>query len=440
MRVTLVRPRIGRMEGEPGYDRVSMEPLNIGVLAGLTPPDVSLSFFDDRTEEIDFDRPADLAAITVETFTARRAYDIAAAYRRRGVPVVLGGIHPTLHPEEAARYADAVYRGDAERQWAQVLADARQGRLRPRYDGGDGASPAPARPRPDIFTGKRYLPFTLSQFSRGCPNQCTFCASSAYFGHRHRCRPPEDVLAELDARPPRIVFFVDDNPTADLPRVKAFLRALAPRNISWVSQLSVDAARDPELLRLLKESGCLGFVVGFESVNPENLRAMNKPVNAQNFQSFRPEIRALRDHGFQLWAAFTVGHDSDTPASVEDMLDFALAHRFAFAAFNTLTPYPGTSLYRRLREEGRLLYDGAWWLHPAYRYNYAAFRPRHLTADQLTELAFSLRRRFNRVDSLAGRVLSSAVHGGGWLALSLIGRYGLFFRAEMRKKQGLALG
>lgn len=440
MKITLIRPRIGISSDGRSFDRVCMEPLSLSVLAGMTPPDVDVELFDDRREKIPFDDPTDLVAITVESFTARRAYGIAAEYRNRGVKVILGGIHPTLLPGEAGRHADSVYVGDAESQWQDVVQDARECRLRPLY--GDGAAlrvqPVPARP--GIFKWKKYLPFSLVQFSRGCPHRCAFCAVSAYFNGHHCCRSAEDVGAELQAGPDRIVFFVDDNFAANPAEAKAFLRTILPLRRKWVCQISIDASRDDELLGLMRESGCMGFVVGFESIDMDNLVSMNKLPNIRDFSCYGPQVKKLREYGFHIWAAFTVGHDSDTVASLEDLLDFAITNRFAFAAFNTLTPYPGTPLYARLKEEGRLLYDGTWWLHPEYRYNYAAFRPQNMTADQLTDMAFSMRERFNTFGSIARRILEAGTSTNAGAALALIARYGPFFRSDVKRKQGMRFG
>jgi radical SAM superfamily enzyme YgiQ (UPF0313 family) len=440
VKITFVKPRIGILASGESYDRVRMEPLTLSVLAGMTPPSIDVELVDDRCEEIPYGNATDLVAITVESFTARRAYDIAAEYRRRGVKVVMGGVHPTLVPGEVARHADSVYVGDAERQWHEVLRDAQEGRLRPRYDDDTSHQVQPDLARHEIFKGKKYLPFSLMQFSRGCPHRCTFCAVSAYFKGRNYCRNADDVAAELQARQGQVAFFVDDNFSAHPEQAKSFLRGIVPLKMKWMCQLSIDVANNDELLDLMQQSGCLGFVVGFESIDKENLVAMNKLTNIKDFKRYGPQVKKLRDHGFHIWAAFTVGHDNDTLASLEEMLDFAIDNRFAFAAFNTLTPYPGTPLYRRLLEEGRLLYDGTWWLHPGYRYNYASFKPKHMTADQLTEMAFSMRKRFNAVGSIANRIIEAGSSPKAGTALGLIARYGLFFRSEVRRKQGMRFG
>ena len=180
MKLTLIKPNIGRMEHSLYVDEGRMEPLQLGVLAALTPPDVEVALYDDRMEEIPYDKPTDLVAITVETYTARRAYEISAEFRERGVPVILGGMQPTLIPEETAPHADAIFIGDAETGWAEVIEDARRDRLKPVYRAPVGQPQPGVLTRRDLFEGKGYLPVTLLQFSRGCRFACTFCACLLY--------------------------------------------------------------------------------------------------------------------------------------------------------------------------------------------------------------------------------------------------------------------
>ena len=187
MKVTLIKPNIGRLEHSLYVDSGRMEPLPLGVLAALTPPDVEVVLYDDRMEQIPYDEPTDLAAITVETFTARRAYEIADEFRRRGVRVILGGMHPTLLPEEAAEHADALYLGDAETLWHQAIDDCRHGRLQSIYRAPAGPPQPGTRTRRDIFRGKGYLPLALLQFSRGCRFECTFLRREHLFSQDPLC-------------------------------------------------------------------------------------------------------------------------------------------------------------------------------------------------------------------------------------------------------------
>lgn len=441
MQITLIKPNMGRLADGPFVDEARMEPLGLGVLAALTPPGIDIRLWDERVDAVDFDERTDLVAISVEIYTARRSYEIADEYRARGVPVVMGGVHPTLLPEEAAEHADSVYRGDAEPLWHQVVADVRDGCLRPRYNA-PFVPPQPGglMPRRDLYHPGAYLPLSLMQFGRGCRFSCEFCAVGAYFRHHHYDRPVAEVVAEIRAQPRKNIFFVDDNIIADHARAKELLRALEPLGIRWVSQASVDQVRDPELMDLMAASGCLGNVIGFESLDPDNLSQMHKAQNLARFDGYSDLLAALRSRHLQTWAAFLLGYDHETWESAQATCEWAIANKFTFAAFNILTPYPGTPLYERLKEEGRLLYDGTWWLHPDYRFNYAAFRPARMTADELTEAAWRCRQRFNSVGSIARRLLDPRTNLASPVRLALYLLYNPVYRKEALKRQGLLLG
>ena len=441
MKVTLIKPTIGRREHSLYVDEGRMEPLMLGVLAGLTPPDIEVVLYDDRMEAIPYDEPTDLVAITVETYTARRAYEIAAEFRLRGVPVILGGMHVALLPEEAAMHADSIFVGDAEAGWLQVLADVRTQRLRRRYDGAPGiAQFGNVRPRRDLYAGKGYLPITLMQFSRGCRFACSFCAVSQYFGKKHYLRRIDEVVAEIESQPRHFIFFVDDNIASDRMALKELCHALIPLRVHWISQASLDVTQDRELMRLMERSGCWGHVMGFESISPGSLRDARKSPNIRGFSHYAQEIAVLRDHGMQTWAAFTLGYDHDTPASIRATVDFALHNKFTFAAYNILMPYPGTPLYRKLAQENRLLYDGRWWLHPEYRFNHAAFRPARMSPDELTQACHAARTRYN---SLGGMVWRFSDWQTSFRSLGRVlsyWRYSLLFRKEVYKKHGMKFG
>jgi radical SAM superfamily enzyme YgiQ (UPF0313 family) len=251
------------------------------------------------------------------------------------------------------------------------------------------------------------------------------------------------VLAEvraIRAGGRRDLFFVDDNLVADPVALKELLRALIPLRVRWVSQASIEHTHDPELLELFCASGCLGNVIGFESLNAASLHEAQKAPNLRTSPRYVAEVEALRTHHLQTWAAFVLGFDHDTPDSLWETCEWAIAQRFAFAAFNLLTPYPGTPLYRRLAAQQRLLYDGVWWLHPDYRFNDAAFKPAQMTADALTEVAWRCRRRWSSPASILRRLLDPATHLHSLSQLVVYARYNPLFRREAFKKQGLRLG
>jgi radical SAM superfamily enzyme YgiQ (UPF0313 family) len=416
MRLTLVHPAIGRRAEDRSYIRTwQMEPLPPAMIAGLTPPDVEISFHDDRMEEIPFDAPADLVAISVETYTARRAYQIATEYRRRGVPVVMGGFHASLVPDEVALYAESVVVGEAEALWPEVIDDWRHGTPKKIYRQQGRTSLAGTRPDRRIFNGKRYLPIGLVEAGRGCHFKCDFCAVQTVFGATQTRRPADEILAEIAALRDRkrLIFFVDDNITSNLAQAKEFFRALIPLKVRWVSQASINAAHDEEFLDLLRRSGCMGVLIGFESLNPENLRAMNKRFNTMR-GGYLKALGNLRRHGIRLYGTFIFGYDHDAPEDFQEAVDFSREHGFYIAAFNHLTPFPGTELYRRLAAEGRLLYEN-WWLDERYSYNKVPFRPAAMLPEAVERGCVEARRAFYSWPSILRRSADPVNRSNGFM-------------------------
>ena len=405
-RLAIVHPCIGRRAGDRSYIRTwQMEPLPAATLAGLTPGDVEVSFHDDRMEPIPFDAPADLAAVSVETYTAKRSYQIATEYRRRGVPVVMGGFHAALCPDEVGKFADAVVVGEAETVWPEVLDDARAGKLRRRYEAAGRPPLAGLRPDRSIFRGKRYLNVGLVEAGRGCHFKCDFCAVTKVFDATQTRRPPGEIVEEIKrvrrdfGR--KLIFFVDDNITSNLDQAKDFFRALIPLKVRWVSQSSINAAHDEEFLGLLKASGCMGVLIGFESVDPKNLASMNKRFNTMR-GGFDAALANLRQFGIRVYGTFVFGYDFDTPKTFEETVAFAKRQGLYIAAFNHLTPFPGTPLYDRLGREGRLRYE-KWWLDDRYGYNEIPFTPRSMSPAELRERCVAARRSFYSWPSIARR-------------------------------------
>lgn len=438
MKVTFIKPNMGLVNGRPYHDRGRMEPLTFAVLAGLLPGDCEFALFDDRYERIPYGEPTDLVCINVEIYTARRSYEIAARFRQRGVKVALGGFHVSMIPEEAAQHADAIMIGDAEEIFPQMIADLAASRLKPVYQGHFPPRLGGLHTRWEIFNGKSYLPLRLTQFSRGCPNHCRFCATGSLYQRMHCYRPPAEVAAELAEQPQNFVFFVDDNIVAQADAAKELFRLLIPQKKRWIGQASLSFTEDPELMDLMKRSGCAGLVVGFESTNPDNLQQMGKNCN-MHLESYAPVIEKIRNIGFQLWAAFLIGYDADDTASIKKTVQWAIDQKFCFSAFNILSPYPGTPLYEEMQNQGRLLYD-RWWLDERYHFGDCVFKPARMTPDELTEICFWARRRFNHPVSILKRAFDFKTNAKDLWSLATYFAYNPLFRRELFKKHGMVLG
>lgn len=432
MKILFVRPHL-----YDGRAKDALEPLVFAVLAGLTPPDVQLQLADERLEPVPMDVDADLVALTIETYTARRAYQIAQAYRARGIPVVAGGYHPSFLPDETQEYVDAVIVGDAEDVWPVLVEDARRGRLSRRYL-------APRQPPLEglrfdrrIFRGKRYPSIATVQYGRGCRYACDFCSIHTFYGAQVRWRPVQEVAAEIKALGRRSVLLVDDNLFIDRPRAEELFRALAPLGISWGCQVSLDVADDERLMKAMAGSGCIAALVGFESLDPDNLRQMRKSWNLR--RAFSESVRRFHDHGIMIYGSFIFGYDHDTPDTIARAVEFALESKLFLVNVSPLTPTPGSRLYDRLASEGRLLYD-RWWLDPRYRYGDATYLPRHMTPAALGECCVRARQAFYGYRSIARRATNRRANSRTPSHLGVFLAANLMFRREIAGKIGRPLG
>jgi radical SAM superfamily enzyme YgiQ (UPF0313 family) len=416
----------------------AMPPLVFSILAGQTPPEIERVLFDERLEPIPEDDPTDLMAMSVETYTARRAYQIADRYRYKGIPVVMGGYHPTFVPQEALEHADAVVIGDAEGVWDQIVRDAREGGLRRIYQRGGYSQLGGVRFDRSIFQGKPYVNIHPVQYGRGCRYACDFCSIHAFYGTNLRQRPVGEVVEEIAALDSKHIFIVDDNIFVDIPKAEAFFTALIPLKIRWSCQVSIDVVNHARLMKLMEKSGCAVALIGFESLDERNLRQMKKGWNLR-CGDYAVSIKKIQDHGIMIYGTFVIGYDGDDQKVFDKNVDFALRSNFYLANFNPLTPMPGAKLYNRLLSEGRLIYD-RWWLNKNYRYGQATFHPRGMTADELTEGCFRARRQFYQFGSMCRRAWNTGTKRPDFNHQSFFWAANLISRREILRKQGLPLG
>ena len=365
-------------------DSAYLPRLALGILAAATPPDDEVIYTDDLVQPLDLEhdvKEVDLVGISVDSKTARRAYDIAEAYRRRGVTVVLGGVHPTAVPEEALEHADAVVLREAEPFWPQLIDDFKHRRLQRLYQGALPNLAGLTPPRRDLFTSRRYIPFQVIQTMRGCPFPCEFCSVSTANGSRLRLRPAAEVIAELRSLG-KYVMFADDNVMIHRRYSRDLFQRMEPLGKHWIGQCSLAAVHRLEHVEWMARSGCKGLFIGFESVDDTTLRQVGKRQNHP--ERYREIVAMLHEHGISTWGSFVFGFDTDDVEVFDRTVEFGIDAQLTMALFAILTPYPGTRLYRRLRAEGRLT-DERWWMRQHHDAESPYFRPARMTRQQLHE-------------------------------------------------------
>ena len=352
--------------------------LSLTMLAGMTDESWDITIIDENVQPIDFDDLPDLMGISVMTPLALRGYAIADRFRKRNVPVILGGIHPTMMPTEAAEHADVVVIGEAESIWPQVLADAKATKLKPQYTASDFHPLTDlSTPRRDLLNRKGYFFINTVQTTRGCPFDCEFCSVTAFYGRTYRTRPVPEIIQEVEQMDGSHIFFVDDNIVGKPAYAKELFRALKPLKKQWFSQASLSIVKDRQLLKLARESGCGGLFVGVESLSQETLKAYGKSVNRS--AEYRDAVKQIHDHGIGIQGSFIFGADQDDSAVFSDVLRFVEKAHIEAAIFSVLTPFPGTEIFSSLQQAKRILHTN-WEL---YDMNHVVFKPKIMSPIQL---------------------------------------------------------
>jgi len=381
--------------------------LGLTTVAALSPRDAAVSIVDDEREPIDYDRPADLVGLSILTPNARRGYQIAREYRKRGIPVVIGGIHATACPEEAAAEADAVVIGEAEDTWPQLLRDFEAGRLRKVYrSANDTPLTGLPVPRRDLLRKREYITVNTVQATRGCPFNCEFCSMTALMGHGTRCRPVEEVVEEIRGFEGRTFVLNDDNVSQENAYFKELFERLIPLKRLWAGNASWNVTRDPEMMDLMARSGCTGVFVGFESIEPQ--AGLGKIVRSDSRTTlYKEAVRRLHARGIGVMGGLIFGFDNDDDTIFQRTLDFAVESGIDAAQINILVPYPGTPLHERLEREGRIV-ERDW---NRYVTSHVCFEPRKLTREALFENYLRVRERFCSLPRIARRFARSVPHG-----------------------------
>lgn len=386
------------------------KPLSLMVLAGLTPPEWEIAIVDENFGAPDYPSMPlpDLVGITAFTSQANRAYEVAAHFRRLGVPVVMGGIHATMCLDEVMERADSVVTGEAEGVWFQVLEDARRGCLRRRYDGGLAQINHVPLARHDLLaTG---YAFGAIQTTRGCSLNCSFCSVTAFNGALYRMRSIGDVVREFRLINEKRVLVVDDNLVGTRPehiaRAKDLFRAIAQAKLEkeWIAQATINFADDEELLVLAAKAGCRGVFIGFESPTPEGLRELSKKFNFLKDRDFRASVQRIQRHGILVVGSFIIGLDVDEPGIGKRIAETASQYGVDNLNALFLTPLPGTRLWDQMKAEERIALDTFPEDWQYYTLTFPVARYKHLSLDGIIDEMLSCDRTFYSMPRILRRV------------------------------------
>jgi len=377
MKILLISPERKRKKEEAFLFRLSF--LNLPYVAAVTRPDAEVKIVDEAFEKVDFDEKVDLVGITAQTPVVPRAYEIAGEFKKRGVPVVMGGVHASMLPEEALRHVDAVLLGEAEEVWPDLIEDLRKGQLKRIYQGNGfvDSSKLPL-PRRELLNEKFYFPLKLLETTRGCPHRCDFCGVSKFFGFRYRNRPINEIERELKTlfqkgqvmNPAlrkilslfskdlpyflkrRLLYIIDSDVASDKRFCLELLSLLRKFDLRWWGHAPVSVAFDQKLLEGFSQSGCIALNIGFESFSAKNLHTMGKGFNQPS--RYAEAVKRIHDQGIGIMGTFIVGLDDDDPGVFQRIIDFCINEKLDWALTFIMSPYPGTDSFKRLEKEGRI--------------------------------------------------------------------------------------
>lgn len=418
MNIKLIAPRVTKRPMDSEWKTRMSPPLGLLVLGALTPREHAVTLADENIERVRFDDAPDLVGLTVKVDTFQRAADIARGYRRRGIPVVMGGIHPTACPESCSGHADAVAVGEAEETWPRLLDDLRRGALQRVYRNERPVDIAltPA-PRWDLLRAKSYLFTNTLCIGRGCPWRCDFCYnSSPNVDARYRMKPLGHILAEIRSLGVSHVMFIDDNFIGDPGGARELLRAMKPMNLTWHAAVSADIGRREDLLDLMAESGCRSLFIGFESVNQANLMSCRKRQN--RIEQYDETIARIHRRGIMINASLAFGFDGDDESVFPATLQWLVRNRVATMTAHILTPYPGTRFYGQLLREGRIINHDLRYYNTAH----AVFAPRRMSPGQLEEGHRWMYAQFYSWGNILRRLPSGAGQAVAYLEFNLLYR------------------
>ncbi len=439
MKILLISPRVDK---ETRTNKGLMMPqLALYILAGLTPAEHDVEVIEEETECVDLENDCDLVGISCMTANSSRAYELCHEFKKRGKTVILGGVHPSILPDEAMQYADSVVVGEAEGVWEKLILDFQNNNLQKKYHD----------PLPDL--GK-YVPKDFSKIikrrlfhllpimtTRGCPYNCDFCCVSNIYGKEIRHIPIENVVRDIQESGGKNFMFLDDNIIGNPTYAKALFKAIKPLKIKWVGQASVSLlVRDDELMQLAAESGCKILFFGLESVSETQLKTMRKAIG--KIDLLEKALKKIKKAGILIHASMVFGFDNDTKDTFDETVRFLVKNKVCSVSFNILTPYPGTKTYDDLKKENRLISTD--WRY--YDHNTVVFSPKNMTAYELQQGKIRAKKNFYTIYSVLNRffgnlyspILYFAINYGNMKQVKVEAKRILYLKTELFEKNSEA--
>ena len=401
-KILLVRPDSFSIRGILAFN---WPPLTLLQIAAVTPDKYSVKIVDESFEKVNFNVDADLVGLSFRTLNAPRGYWIADEFRKRGIPVVIGGWHASALPHEAKEHADAVFIGEAEGGWKQLLRDFEKDSLKPFYRAEPVEGELIPEPRIGAFHGDTFV-YTI-QATRGCPYGCEYCSisNSPLGGRRYRARPVENVVRELEKVKEKIVIFVDPSLGINTSYTKELFKRLSDMNKKFACFINIKAAFDEEFLKLASDAGFFAFSIGFETFSEGSMEKMKKLPRM--VKDYKDAVKKIHDHGIAVLGSFVFGFDDDKKDIFERSIDLMKYIEIDSAGVNILTPFPGTPLFDRLEKENRILTKD--WSR--YNMKDVVFIPKHMTPEELKGGAADVAKEFFSWKSTLSRFMLSIRYG-----------------------------
>lgn len=416
----------------------ALKPLVFSVIEECTPKEVDIVFYDERIEKLPEKPDADVIALSVETFAAKHAYELARKYKTNSNIIVMGGFHISACEEEALEYADAIIVGDAEETWPKLLEDIKNNDLKRKYISDNKCRISRINTNGKCYKGKKYLKMGMVQASRGCKFNCDFCSIKSLYPDGVRRKAVEDVVDEIKSIKEKLIFFIDDNLFYDEESACELFDALKPLKKKWACQISLEIAFRDELLTRMKDAGCIMVLIGFESLNPDNLKLMKKSANLA-VKHYEDAIQNIYKHGIMIYGMFVFGYDYDTANAIKETYKFASDNHFCIANFNPLMLLPGTELYERYKTDRKIIYE-KWWLDDNYHYGDAMHYPSSMTPEEMCDGCKAARYGFYAFGNVLKRLVNEKVNHSSLFNILVFLAINIISGVEVHRKQGEKLG